>query len=119
MSTANEKQIAEKIRSQYTERKVSKLDELKELDQRVKRPAKVFTYLFGCVSALVLGTGMCLAMKVIGDLMVPGIVVGCVGIVMAAVNYPIYQAILKARKKKYADQIFALSNELLHEESKK
>ena len=75
MSTANEKQIAEKIRSQYTERKVSKLDELKELDQRVKCPAKVFTYLFGCVSALVLGTGMCLAMKVIGDLMVPGIVV--------------------------------------------
>ena len=119
MSTANEKQIAEKIRSQYTERKVSKLDELKELDQRVKRPAKVFTYLFGCVSALVLGTGMCLAMKVIGDLMVPGIVVGCVGIVMAAVNYPIYQAILKTRKKKYADQIFALSNQLLHEESKK
>ena len=42
MSTANEKQIAEKIRSQYTERKISKLDELKELDQRVKCPAKVF-----------------------------------------------------------------------------
>lgn len=105
----------QKIREQYTEKKQTKFDELRELDTKVKRPAEVFAYTFGSIGALVLGTGMCLAMKVIGNMMPLGIVVGVIGIGMVSVTYSLYQGFLKARKKKYSKQIFELSDSLLGE----
>lgn len=107
--------IVNKIKDSYCQKPVSKLDELKSLDKKVKRPAKVFAYIFGVIGALVLGTGMCFAMKVIGDLMAVGIVVGIVGILMAAINYPIYKQILKKRKGKYCRRILELSEEIASE----
>lgn len=56
---------------------------------------------------------MCLAMQVIGNMMPLGIVIGVVGIAMVSANYFIYRAMLNARKRKYADEILALSDELL------
>lgn len=104
----------ESIRSHYTEKERTKLDELKELDQRVKRPAEIFGYAYGSAGALVLGTGMCLAMEVIGASMGLGIVIGLAGIALCLTTYPIYKAILKSRRKKYAGKIFALSDEILN-----
>lgn len=103
----------EQIRAQYVPYEKTQLDELKDLDKKVKTPAHVFAYTFGSVGALVLGAGMSMAMGVIGGGMVVGIAVGVVGIAMAAVNYPLYQKILKSRKEKYAKQIFELSDSLL------
>ena len=104
----------ERIRASYTEREMTKFDELKELDRRVKRPAEIFAYAFGSLSSLVLGTGMSLAMKVIGNSMALGIGVGLLGILLVSVNYPIYKRILQSRKNKYAKQIFELSDGLLN-----
>ena len=113
-----EMKTIEKIRASYGEKQSTKFDELKALDKRVKRPAKIFAYTFGAVSSLVLGTGMCLAMKVIGAglsfAMPLGIGVGLVGMFLAAVNYPMYKKILKNRKDKYSKQIFELSDSLLN-----
>ena len=111
--------IARKIRTQYTEKENTTLDELKGLDRKVKRPATVFGYIFGTVGALVLGAGMSLAMEVIGSSMLLGIGVGLIGILMIAVNYPLYQSILGKRRKKYADQIIAISNSIIKEEESK
>ena len=111
----NQTAIVNKIRDSYCEKPVTKFDELKSLDKKVKRPAKVFTYIFGTIGALVLGTGMCFAMKVIGDIMAVGIAVGVVGIIMTAINYPIYKRILKKRKSKYAAKILQLSEEIAAE----
>ena len=110
--------VANKISNQYIEKPITKLDRLKALDRKVKRPAKAFAYTFGTVGALVLGTGMCLAMKVIGDLMAVGIVVGCVGILMVSINNAIYKAILKKRKAKYSNQVLELSDSIVNEENK-
>ena len=108
----------ERIRASYTEKEVTKFDQLKELDRKVKRPAQVFAYLFGSCSSLVLGTGMSLAMKIIGTTlsfaMPLGIGVGLLGIALMSVNYPIFKAILKSRKNKYSKQIFELSDSLLN-----
>ncbi|MDE5911906.1 MAG: dihydropteridine reductase [Clostridia bacterium] len=104
-----------KIRDSYCEKPVTKLDELKSLDKKVKRPAKIFAYIFGVIGALVLGTGMCLAMKVLGDLMALGIVVGVVGIIMVSINHLIYKQILKKRKSKYCRKILELSEEIAAE----
>ena len=108
----------EKIRASYTEKEITKFDELKELDKKVKRPAQVFAYVFGSISSLVLGTGMCFAMKVIGATlsfaMPLGIGVGLLGILLVSINYPLYKSILKKRKNKYAPKIFELSDSLLN-----
>ena len=104
----------EKIRASYTEKEVSKLDELKELDKKVKRPAQIFAYAYGTISSLVLGTGMCFAMEVIGSSVALGVGVGLVGIALTLTTYPIFKAMLKKRKAKYAKQIFELSDSLLN-----
>ena len=116
--------MVEKIRTKYVEKKDSSLDELRKLDRKVKAPAEVFAYIFGSISALVMGAGMSLVMTDVanmlglGDMTVPGIAVGVVGMVLAIVNYPIYKGILSSRKNKYADKILALSNKILSEEEK-
>ena len=111
--------IAQKIRTQYTEKQHTELDELKALDAKVKRPVNVFSYVFGAVGAIIMGAGMSLVMTDIGamiglaDAMVPGIVCGVVGLVMALSTYSIYKRMLNKRKKKYAAKIMALSEKLI------
>ena len=111
--TAEMKTI-ERIRASYTEKEITKLDQLKQLDKKVKRPAQIFAYVYGSLSSLVLGTGMCLAMKVIGNSMALGVGIGLFGIALTLTTYPIFKAMLKKRKAKYAKQIFELSDSLLN-----
>ena len=112
--------IVQKIRSQYTETKHTELDALKELDAKVKKPANVFAYVYGSLGAIVMGAGMSLVMTEIGAIiglanaMVPGIVVGVVGLGMALTTYPIYKRILNSRKKKYAPEIMKLSDKIMN-----
>ena len=112
-----DQKYAQKLIKEYSEKEVTKLDELKALDKKVKTPARIFAYVFGIVGALILGVGMCLAMKIIGGttaLMVAGVVIGIIGIFMVSINFPLYQTILQNRKKKYSSEILAKSNELLN-----
>jgi hypothetical protein len=95
-----ETKTIERIRASYAEKEITKLDELKELDKKVKRPAQIFAYVYGSISSLVLGTGMCLAMKIIGNSMALGIGIGLIGIALNLTTYPIFKAILKKRKSK-------------------
>lgn len=115
----NQTAIVEKIQNDYTPTQPSQIDELRALDKAVKRPANIFAYVFGTAGALILGTGMSLAMKIIGAatpfLMPVGIGVGLVGIAMVSVNYFLYKKILKKRKAKYGAKILALSNQILGE----
>ncbi len=112
--TMKENKAVEEIKAQYLPTEYTKLDELKALDRKVKRPAEVFAYSFGTAGALVLGTGMCLAMKIIGNAMPLGIIIGVLGIAMVSVNYFAYKKILAGRKQKYAKRIFELSDSILN-----
>ena len=120
MNKNDQQFIAQKIRTQYMEKQTTELDELRELDAKVKRPANAFAYTFGSISAIIMGAGMSLVMTDIGatlgmaDPLVPGIVIGVVGMIMALVNYPIYQGILGSRKKKYGEKILALSEKIMN-----
>ncbi len=111
--------LVQKIRTQYTEKEHSSLDELRALDKKVRRPANVFAYTFGSLAAVIMGSGMSLVMTDIGETvgiansMLPGIIIGVAGLAMALVNYPIYKSILSARRKEYAHEIFALSDSIL------
>lgn len=111
--------LVQKIRTQYTEKENTELDALRELDRKVKRPANVFSYVFGSISAIIMGVGMSLVMTDIGatvgieNSMIPGIVIGVIGMVLAIVNYPVYRNILASRRKKYADEIITLSDKIM------
>lgn len=119
MNKNDQEFLVQKIRTQYTEKEQTGLDELKELDKKVKRPANVFAYIFGCLAAIIMGSGMSLVMTDIAETvgiqnpMVYGIIIGIVGMAMAIVNYPIYKGILGSRRKKYADKIIALSDKIM------
>ena len=117
----NDKQfLAQKIRAQYMEKQSTELDDLRALDTKVKRPANIFAYIFGSISAIIMGGGMSFVMTDIGatlgmgDMMVPGIIIGIVGLLMTLVNYPIYKGILNSRKKKHADEILKLSEKIMN-----
>ena len=110
-----DKIYAESIAKEYAPKEHSKIIALKKLDAKAKRPANIFAYTFGIVSALIAGTGMCLAMQVIGGTvpyMILGIVIGIVGFAFCGINYPIYKKILENGKKKYAYEIVELAREL-------
>ncbi len=92
---------------------------LKKLDAKAKETANIFSYSFGIIMTLVLGTGMCLAMKVIGEgtsMMILGIVIGIIGIIGVSINYPIYKVILEKNKEKYGPTIITLAKEIIDEE---
>lgn len=110
-----DKIIAESIAKDYAPKETSKLVALKKLDNKAKLPATIFTYSCGIISALVFGTGMCLAMQVIGSGiggMILGIIVGIVGLIGCGINYPIYKKMLEKDKKKYAYEIVQLAKEI-------
>lgn len=111
-----DKIYAEAIANEYAHKDTTKVVQLKKLDAKAKRPANIFAYTFGVVTSLVLGVGMCLAMKVIGDGSVVsfgiGIGVGLLGILGVSINYPIYKKMLEKGKAKYASDIIRLAKEI-------
>ena len=107
-----DKIIAESIAKDYAPKESSKVVALKKLDNRAKLPAIIFTYSCGIISALVFGTGMCLAMKVIGNSMALGIIIGIVGLIGCGVNYPMYKKMLEKGKAKYAFEIVELARQI-------
>ena len=116
MNREGQQIAAEKIRAQYAEKGPAEqeFDKLRELDREVKRPVNIFTYVFGTVGSLVMGTGMCLAMDMLGEKKrIPGILIGIVGIFMMCINYPVYKKMLDSRKKQYAQEILKQSEKVL------
>ena len=117
--SAKENQQVLSIRDKYLPQEKNEVEKLMELDAKVKRPANVFAYTYGSVSAIVMGAGMSLVMTDIGAMiglastMVPGIAIGIVGMAMALTTYPIHKRMLASRRKKYAPEIIKLSEKIM------
>lgn len=111
-----DKIYAEQLANEYAPKDTSKVVALRKLDKKAKLPASVFTYTLGIISALVFGTGMCLAMGQMGGQtavsFVAGIIIGVIGMAGMGVNYPIYKKLLEKGKQKYAFEIIQLAKEI-------
>ena len=111
-----DKIYAEQLANEYATKDTSKVAALRKLDAKAKRPANIFAYSFGIFAALVVGIGMCLSMKVIGDgttaQFVLGVAIGILGFIGVGVNYPIYKKLLAHGKQKYAFEIMELAREI-------
>lgn len=111
-----DKIYAESIAKEYAPQETSKVKQLKKLNSKAHKPANIFAYTYGTISSLIFGMGMCLAMEVIGNSMILGIIIGLVGIALCLTTYPIYKKILEHSKKKYAFEIVTLAKEISEQE---
>lgn len=109
---------AEHIANEYSVKKESKVIALKKLDRKAKLPANIFAYTNGIIMSLIMGTGMCLSMNVIGNgnFMILGIIIGIIGIIGVSTNYFSYKKILDNSKAKYAQDIIKLAKEISENE---
>ena len=109
-----ERREIESIKKQYTgePKQADKLEQLRRLNKLVTLPPLILSIIIGVTGTLVLGAGMTMVLE--WDIIIWGVLVGLLGILIAATAYPVYKAVLKRNKKKYGQQIIALSNELLN-----
>ena len=113
-----DKIYAEQIANEYAPKQTSKVKALKRLDAKAKNPANIFAYTFGIIGSLILGTGMSLAMGVIGNgvaTFVGGILIGIFGLCCCGFNYPMYKKFLQRGMDKYASDILRLAKEISEE----
>jgi len=89
-----------------------KMEQLRRLDQSVTKTGTAVSIAVGIISTLVFGVGMCCTMVWEG-LMVPGIIVGVVGIIGIVSAYPIYIHITKKQREKVTPEIMRLTDELM------
>lgn len=116
--SAQQQKEIEEIRKKYLPREENKMEQLRKLHAIPTQKAQATSIAVGVIGALIMGTGMSLAMTEIGAAlgvfaMIIGIVVGIVGMVLVAVAYPIYNRVLKKQRERIAPEILRLSDELL------
>ena len=116
--SAAQQQEVEDIRKKYLPKEEDKMQQLRKLHAIPTQKAQAWAIAVGIIGALVMGTGMSLAMTDIGAAlgslaMVIGIAVGLVGMVLVALAYPLYNRVLKKQREKIAPEILRLSDELL------
>ena len=121
--SAGEQAELKRIREKYTPptEAEDKMARLRRLDASVAQTAQVVALVFGVIGALILGFGMSLCMTDLGNIlglhgnaaMVVGIIIGVIGGILASLAYPIYNVIVRAKRKKLAPEIIRLADELM------
>ena len=116
--SAEQQKEVEAIRKKYLPKEEDKMEQLRRLHGIPTQKAQAASLAVGIIGALIMGTGMSLAMTDIGAAlgslaMVIGILLGIVGMVLVALAYPLYNRVLKMQREKIAPQILQLSDELL------
>lgn len=116
--SAEQQKEVEAIRKKYLPKEEDKMEQLRKLHAIPTQKAQAASLAVGIIGALIMGTGMSLAMTDIGAAlgslaMVLGIFAGVAGMVLAALAYPTYNRVLKKQREKIAPEILRLSDELL------
>ena len=110
-SAAQQSEV-QKIREKYLPKEVTKLDQLRALDAGVTKRGRAVSLVHGIAHSLVLGLGMSCCLVWAGELFLPGVVIGCIGLAGVAATYPIYNRIVKQDRERIAPEIFRLTEEL-------
>ena len=121
--SAKEQAELKRIRDKYTAptEVEDKMARLRRLDASVTNTAQAVALVFGVIGTLILGFGMSLIMTELAEAlgisgnaaMMIGITVGVAGGILASLAYPIYNAIVKTKRKKLASEIIRLTDELM------
>lgn len=111
--SAPQRDEVRRIREKYLPREESKLEQLRRLDRNATRKGTVCSLIIGILGTLIMGGGMSCCMVWGGDLLIPGIIIGIAGMVLAGLAYPVYASITARERKKIAPEILKLTEELM------
>lgn len=111
--SAKQQEEIEAIRKKYLPKEEDKMEQLRRLDASVYSKATMVSIIIGVIGALILGTGMSCAMVWAGVWFIPGIIIGVIGMGVAALAYPAYSKTLKKERARVAPEIMRLSEELM------
>ena len=105
----------EKIRAKYLPKQESKLEMLVRLDKQTEKKGQAVSIVHGVLGSLLLGIGMCCTMVWNTGIimMIIGVIVGLFGMGIIGLAYPTYKKLTEKERLKVAEQIIALSDELL------
>lgn len=123
--SAKEQLELQRIRDKYTPsseiESENKMERLRKLDASVTNMAQTVALIFGVIGILILGFGMSLIMTELSNIlgeykdmaMIIGIIFGIIGGIIASLAYPLYNLIVKVRRRKIAPEIIRLTDELM------
>ncbi|MBE6586214.1 MAG: hypothetical protein E7645_06800 [Ruminococcaceae bacterium] len=121
--SAQDQTELKRIRNKYTAptETEDKMTRLRRLDASVTQTAQITALVCGIIGALILGFGMSLIMTELAEILglngdmatITGIITGVFGGVLASLAYPIYNVIVRAKRKKLAPEILRLTDELM------
>ena len=111
------------IREKYTQKteEEDKMTRLRRLDASVTQTAQVLALILGVIGTLILGFGMSLIMTELKEIlgsardmaMIIGILIGIPGGILATLAFPIYNTVVKRKRRKLAPEILRLTDELM------
>lgn len=117
--SARQQEEIESIRKKYLPPEENKMERLRSLHNSATRKAQICALVLGVVGALIMGSGMSLVMTDIGEslgltkALIPGIVIGVIGMLPLGLAYPAYNHVLKKERQRIAPEILRLSDELM------
>jgi len=116
--SAAQQQEIEAIRKKYLPKEEDKMERLRRLHAIPTQKAQSASIALGILGTLILGTGMSLILTELGSTLGPlamviGILVGILGLILIALAYPLYNAVLRKERQRIAPEILRLSEELL------
>ena len=109
--SAKQQEEIRTIREKYVDNEEDKVTQLKRLDQQVSNRAAMISIVWGLISTLVFGVGMCCVLE--WEIYVPGIIIGFIGIAGMGSTHMIHGHLLKKFRKKIAPKIIELTDELM------
>lgn len=112
--SAKQQEEIKNIRKKYLIEQENKIQQLKKLDQSASTPGIISSLFIGISGTLMLGTGMSCTMLWTDTLFFQGIFIGCIGIILIALAYPVYSYLTKKQRRKIAPKIIQLTDELLN-----
>lgn len=119
--SAKEQDEIKRIRQKYQSEEEDSMTRLRKLDASATSKATVIALVLGVGGALILGMGMSLIMTDLAVLLgmtgmtniIVGIITGVLGIILAALAYPVYRKVFKREREKIAPEILRLTDELM------
>ena len=117
--SAQQQKEVQNIRKKYLPPEEDKMERLRKLHYSATQKAQIWALVLGVVGALIMGTGMSLVMTDIGKIvgltnaLIPGILIGIIGMIPVVFAYPTYNRVLKKERQRIAPEILRLSDELM------
>lgn len=111
--SAPQQEEVKRIREKYLPKEENKMEQLRRLDQSAARKGVVVSLIVGILGTLIMGGGMSCCMVWTDTLLVPGIVIGILGMAVAGMAYPLYAHITAKERERIAPEILRLTDELM------